>query len=134
MQLLLVGTAAYRIGRMLAFERVATPIRRPFTATVPDASGAGEAVVARGSGAQWVIGELLSCPVCVSTWAAAGLFAGLGALPLFTRTLVAVLSAVGVAEVLNGVVETLTWTSERARAHAAPTWSDVRGSDRPEAA
>lgn len=128
MQLLLVGTAAYRIGRMLAFERVATPLRGPFTATVPDASGAGETVVARGRGPQWVIGELLSCPICVATWASAGLFAGLGVLPRFTRGLIAILAATGVAEILHGVVETLTWSSERARVQAAPDQAVVGAS------
>ncbi len=128
MQLLMVGTAAYRIGRMLAFERVATPLRGPFTATVPDSSGAGETVVARGTGPRWVIGELLSCPVCVATWASGGLFVGLGVVPRFTRALIAILAATGVAEVVHGLVEALTWSSERARAHAAPHHAVVEAS------
>jgi hypothetical protein len=116
MQLMMLGTAAYRIGRMVAFERVAEPLRQPFTATVPDSSGAGETVVARGRGPQRVLGELLSCPICVATWAASGLFIGLGVLPRYTQTLLSVLSAVGVAELLNQVIEALTWTAEKSRA------------------
>ncbi|HET8571166.1 MAG TPA: DUF1360 domain-containing protein [Candidatus Limnocylindria bacterium] len=116
MQLLMLGTAAYRIGRMVAFERVAVPLREPFTATVPDSSGAGETVVARGRGPQWVLGELLSCPICVATWAASGLFIGLGVVPRYTQTLLTVLTATGIAEVLNQLVEALTWSAEKSRA------------------
>src|SRR5215217_7406831 len=68
--LVLLGLASYRIGRMLAYERVAAPLRAAVTTTAPDPSGYGETVVARGDGARKAVGELLSCPICVSTWAA----------------------------------------------------------------
>lgn len=51
-ELVQLGLATYRTGRLLAFERVAAPLREPFTETIPDASGAGEAVVATGDGAR----------------------------------------------------------------------------------
>ncbi len=115
MELVKLGVATYRIGHMLAYERVATPIRQPFTATVPDESGAGETVVARGRGAQWVLGELLSCPVCAGTWAAMGLYMGLGVAPRMTRTLIDVLTATGAAELLNESIEWLMWRASEAR-------------------
>lgn len=118
MQLLMLGTAAYRIGRMVAFERVGTPLRDAFTATVPDDSGMGETVVARGRGPRWVVGELLSCPICVATWAASGLVVGLGVLPRYTQTLLTILSATGLAELLNQLIEVLTWSAEKSRAEA----------------
>jgi Protein of unknown function (DUF1360) len=118
MQLLMLGAAAYRVGHMVAYERVAEPLREPFTAVVADGSGAGDTVVARGRGARWVIGELLSCPVCAGTWATLGLFIGLGALPRFTQSLITVLSATGVAELLDRVIEALTWRAERSRSAA----------------
>jgi hypothetical protein len=37
-------------------------------------------------------------------------------LPRYTQTLLSVLSAVGVAELLNQVIEALTWTAEKSRA------------------
>ena len=112
--LLLVGLASHRIGRMMAFERVAEPLRAPFTATVPDDSGVDETVVARGHGLRWVLGELLSCPTCVATWSALALTIGRSLVPGPTQMLVNVLAIVGVAELTTNAVEDLEW---RARAH-----------------
>lgn len=119
LDLLLLGLASYRTGRMLAFERVAKPLREPFTETVPDDSGAGETVVAEGRGVRFALGELLSCPICAGTWVAAGLVYGLRLLPRPTRVYMAIMGAAGVMEVTNAVVEALTWVSEAARKRAA---------------
>lgn len=113
-----MGLASHRIGRMMAYERVAAPLREPFTATVRDSTGVDETVVARGKGAQWVFGELVSCPTCVATWAALGMYLGLTVLPGPTRALMHVLAAVGVSELVNGAVEQLEWSSRAARRHA----------------
>src|SRR5215204_2224619 len=80
-ELLLLGLSSFRIGRMIAFEGVAAPLREPFTETLPDSSGAGATVVAAGVGWRRVIGELFSCPICIGTWVAAGLVYGLHLLP-----------------------------------------------------
>jgi hypothetical protein len=105
----LTGLAAHRIGRMIAFEKVAEPLREPFTATVPDESGADDTVVARGRGLQWALGELLSCPICVGTWAALGLSIGRLVLPGPTRFVIRVLAIAGLAELNHVVVERLEW-------------------------
>ena len=118
--LLLLGLASHRIGRMVAFERVAEPIRAPFTATVPDESGADETVVARGRGVRWVLGELLSCPTCVATWSALGLTIGRRLLPGPTQMLVNILAVVGVSEVASNAVEELEWRARAHRRRAAP--------------
>lgn len=116
-QLLLLGLSSYRVGRMMAFERIAAPLRAPFTDTIPDESGAGETVVATrdGSGVRSAIGELLTCPVCFGTWAAAGLVYGLHFAPRPTRVLLAVLSTTGVAEIAYSATEALNWTARAAR-------------------
>lgn len=113
--LALTGLAAHRIGRMIAFERVGEPIREEFTATVPDESGADETVVARGRGVRWAIGELLSCPLCVGTWAALALSIGMMVLPGPTRFLVRVLAIAGIAELNYVAVERLEWSARAAR-------------------
>ncbi|HEX2195271.1 MAG TPA: DUF1360 domain-containing protein [Candidatus Limnocylindria bacterium] len=115
----LTALAAHRIGRMLAYERVAEPIREPFTATVTDASGVDETVVARGTGMRWVIGELVSCPLCVATWASLALTAGRRFLPGPTQVLVRVLAIAGLAELNYSVVERLEWSARAARRKAA---------------
>ena len=116
--LVLLGLATYRTGRMVAFEPVAEPMRAPFTTLEPDRSGAGENVVARGQGAQRAIGELLSCPLCAGTWAALALVLGLHLLPRQTRALLAVMGATGIAELLHAATEALTWTGQAARKRA----------------
>jgi hypothetical protein len=110
-----LGIAAHRIGRSIAFERVGTPIREPFTDTKPDSTGAGETVVARGVGARAAVGELLSCPTCTATWAAGLLAAVLAFSPRLGRTLITVFSAAGIAHLLEGVVEWLTWAGRADR-------------------
>ena len=117
--LAMLGLASHRIGRMVAFERVAEPLRGPFTATVPDDSGADETVVARGRGARWAIGELMSCPTCVATWGAMVLYLGLTFVPGPTRVLVHVLATAGVAELAHVGVEHLEWSGRAARRAAA---------------
>jgi hypothetical protein len=113
--LVLLGLASYRIGRMLAYERVAAPLRASVTATEPDPSGYGETVVARGNGARKALGELLSCPICVSTWAAAGLVYGMHLAPAPTRVLAGTLGVAGVAELVLGATEALCWQARAAR-------------------
>ena len=42
--LLLLGLSTYRAGHLIAYEKVAEPIRAPLTDTVPDDSGLGDTV------------------------------------------------------------------------------------------
>ncbi|MDQ3810245.1 MAG: DUF1360 domain-containing protein [Chloroflexota bacterium] len=113
--LLLLGLSSFRIGRMIAFEGVATPLREPFTETRLDGSGAGQTVVATGRGPRRVIGELMSCPICLGTWVAAGLVYGLHLLPRPTRVLLAIMSTTGVAELCYSLTEALDWNARAAR-------------------
>jgi hypothetical protein len=113
--LLMLGLSSFRIGRMIAFEGVAAPLREPFTATQLDDSGAGQTVVATGSGPRFVIGELMSCPICMGTWVAAGLVYGMHLFPRPTRVLLAIMSTTGVAELCYAVTEALEWTAQAAR-------------------
>ncbi len=119
--LALLGLSTYRIGRLVAYERVSEPLRQPFTQVIQDESGAGDTVVAGGRGFRWVLGELLSCPICIGTWAAAGLVYSLHLAPRPTRVLLAVMSSTGVAQVLNESTEALSWSGRAAR-HQAGSW------------
>ena len=114
----LTGLAAHRIGRMIAFEKVAEPLREPFTATVPDETGVDETVVARGRGVRWAIGELLSCPICVGTWAALGLSIGRMVLPGPTSFVIRVLAIAGIAEINYVAVERFEWSARASRRDA----------------
>ncbi|HZS00163.1 MAG TPA: DUF1360 domain-containing protein [Chloroflexota bacterium] len=114
--LLLLGLTTYRAGHLIAYERVAEPVRAPLTETVPDRSGVGETVVASGRGVRYALGELVSCPICVGTWAAAGLVYGLHLAPRPTRVFLAVMSTTGLAELLHCSTEAASWVGRAARA------------------
>ncbi|MGE5221563.1 MAG: DUF1360 domain-containing protein [Omnitrophica WOR_2 bacterium] len=114
--LLLLGFATLRLGRMVAYDQVAEPLRKPFTRTVPDQTGAGDTVTPKEeSGMQRSIGQLISCPICIGTWISAGLVYGLHALPNATRVFLAIMGTTGLAEVLNALTEALSWSGQLAR-------------------
>jgi len=115
LDLVMLGLATFRMGRMVAYESVTAPLREGFTETRDDASGAGQTVVASGSGWRHVLGELLSCPICAGTWVAAGLVYGLHLAPAPTRLLVAIMSAVGLAQMVNSIAEAFDWSARAAR-------------------
>lgn len=118
--LALLALATCRAGRLVSFDLVAQPLRSPVTETVPDEYDAGENVVAEGSGVQKALGELVSCPTCVGTWAAAGMLYGLKIAPGPTRLFAGILAVSGLAEILNSGVEALTWSGQAARKQSAP--------------
>jgi Protein of unknown function (DUF1360) len=128
LDLVLLGLSTHRVGHLVAYERVAQPLREPFTETGPDASGAGETVVAEGTGARRALGELLSCPICVGTWAAAGMVYGLYLAPRPTRLFLAIMGATGAAEVVSTFTEALTWIARAARKAAEPARSGAGSS------
>ncbi len=118
--LVMLGLSTYRTGRLLAYERSGRSV-----AGACDRGGAGrqrrgETVVAAGSGWRWTPGELVSCPICIGTWVAAGLVYGLHLAPRPTRVFLAIMSATGVAQVLTETPEALTWTGRAARAQSTP--------------
>ncbi len=116
--LAMLGLATYRLGRMVAYDKVFEAERAPFADTVPDPTGAGETVTPRGSGAQLAVGELISCPICVGTWISALLVYGLGVLPGPTRTFLKVMAGIGLAELVNAATEFMQWNGEAARVQA----------------
>lgn len=118
--LALLSLATYRAGRLAAYDRVSEPLRALLTETVPDEYDAGENVVAEGAGVQKALGELVSCPTCVGTWAAAGMLYGLQVAPGPTRLFTGILAVSGMAEILNAGAEALTWIGQAARKRAAP--------------
>ncbi len=120
LDLVMLGLATYRSGRLVAYERVAAPLREPVTSTIPDGSGAGETVVADGEAWRWALGELVSCPVCIGTWVAAGLVYGLHLAPTPTRVYITIMGATGIAQLLSETTEALSWSSRSARRQAAP--------------
>lgn len=107
--LLLLGFAVMRTGRMISYDRILEPFRAPFTCTVLDYSSVGKTVVAKGTGVQRAIGQMIACPVCIGTWVAAALVYTLLYFPGPTRLFLYILAATGIAELLHALVEAFAW-------------------------
>ncbi len=102
--------ATLRLGRMLAFERVAEPIRAALGAITVD-----DQTEPAGTGYRHALSELITCPLCSGTWAALGLQIGLRIdRPLFDLT-IGLFAAVEVAEVLHEVIELICRISDTSR-------------------
>lgn len=124
LDLVMLGLATFRLGRLAAYDKVTETFRAPFTETKPDSSGAGQSVVPKGRGVRRAIGELISCPICAGTWIGAGLVYGMGIVPGPTRIFLAINSAAGIAELLNAATEALFWSGRFAREEVGAVASD----------
>jgi hypothetical protein len=120
LDLTMLGLSTFRIGHLIAYDQVTEPLRAPFTDTEPDSYGTSEDTVPEGTGVRKAIGSLLACPTCSGTWAAAFLVYGLRIAPVPTRLFLAIMSAVGLAEVANSANEALSWTGSAERKQAKP--------------
>ncbi len=99
--LLLVGTASHKFSRLLAKDKVTSPLRAPFTELEGRGGPSELEESARGSGARKAIGELLVCPYCLGLWVVAGFALGLLVAPRLTRFLAAVFAALTVSDFLQ---------------------------------
>jgi Protein of unknown function (DUF1360) len=114
-ELAMLGFASYRLGHLISFDKVTEPLRSPCTETKMDDFGAAMTVEPRGEGVQRALGELISCPICSGTWAAAALVYLVNLFPGPGRLLITMLGAIGIGEVLHALTEYLSWTATLAR-------------------
>jgi hypothetical protein len=97
----LLGVATQKLSRLVSKDSVGAAIRAPFTRFE---AAAGEAEVheeVRGSGLRHAIGELLTCPFCLSVWIATIFSFGLVLAPRATRFAASVLAAVTLSDSLQ---------------------------------
>lgn len=96
-----IGIATHKSSRLISKDKVATPIRAPFT-ELEQGAGPGEAAERpAGTGLRRTVGELLACPYCLDIWLATGYAAGLVAAPRTTRFFSSAMSAVAIADFLQ---------------------------------
>ena len=122
----MLGLASYRGGRAIAFNYFFIWLRDPFSVTIQDSSGAGQTTVPAGSGLKKVIGELLCCPICASTWVALVLAGLLVLYYPFGFILSAVLAIAGIAEFLNWFSEMAEWKGREARQNCGKATIDEK--------
>ena len=99
--LALLGLATFRAARLVTKDSVTSVARAPFT-RYEEPAGAGEVheeVI--GTGPRHAVGELLSCPFCISVWlATAGVF-GMVGFPRQTRLACSVLAVSAASDALQ---------------------------------
>lgn len=97
----LVSVATHKISRLLAKDPITSPLRAPFTRFKGTSGEAELAEEVRGTGARHAIGELMTCPFCLSQWAATGMVFGLMFAPRATRLFAALFTSLAAADVLQ---------------------------------
>ena len=98
----LVAVATHKASRLLTKEAVTSPLRAPFTRYEEPAGHAElKESVRSDHPAQHAIGELLTCPFCMSVWVASTLTAGQLLWPRATRTAMGALTALAGADALQ---------------------------------
>jgi hypothetical protein len=100
-QLLLIGTASHKFSRLLAKDKVTSPLRAPFTELEGKGGPAELEERSRGSGARKAIGELLICPFCIGLWVIAAFSVGLLFAPRVTRFIASLFAALTIADFLQ---------------------------------
>jgi Protein of unknown function (DUF1360) len=99
--IVLSAAATNKLSRLLARDPVTSPLRAPFTSYRGVQGPAELAEDARGHGARKTVGELVTCPFCLSMWVATGFTAGLILAPRTTRLVMGTLTALAGADLLQ---------------------------------
>lgn len=99
--LLLIGAASHKLSRLLAKDKVTSPLRAPFTELEGQGGPSELEESSRGKGARKAIGELLLCPYCLALWIVALFAFGLVLAPRLTRFVAAVFTALTVSDFLQ---------------------------------
>ena len=97
----LIGTASFKLSRLISKQKVTAFVRAPFTELEGRGGPAELEERPRGHGARRAIGELLVCPYCLGLWASGGFHVGLLFAPRATRFSASVLTAMTISDFLQ---------------------------------
>ncbi|HEU4739912.1 MAG TPA: DUF1360 domain-containing protein [Solirubrobacterales bacterium] len=97
-QLMLIGTASHKVSRMIAKDKVTSPLRAPFTELEGKGGPAELEERSRGTGMRKAIGELLTCPFCLDLWVVAAFSIGLLFAPRVTRFVASLFAALTISD------------------------------------
>ncbi|MFI2508753.1 DUF1360 domain-containing protein [Streptomyces sp. NPDC018972] len=97
----LTAVATFRLSRLLSKASVTSPLRAPFTTFVGPQGPAELHEEARSDDGNATVGELVTCPFCMSVWVASTLTAGQLLWPRATRTTMGALTALAGADALQ---------------------------------
>jgi hypothetical protein len=97
----LVGVATHKLSRRVTKSSVTSPIRAPFTRYKGLSGPAELSEEPRGRGVRKAVGELVTCPFCLSQWVATGFVFGLLTAPRATRWAASVFASLALADFLQ---------------------------------
>jgi hypothetical protein len=97
-QVLLVGVASHKVSRLIAKDKVTSPLRAPFTELEGKGGPAELEESSRGTGLRKAIGELLICPYCLGLWVVAAFSFGLIFAPRVTRFVASLFAALTISD------------------------------------
>ena len=97
----LIGTASYKLSRLVAKKKITAFVRAPFTELEGKGGPAEVEEKPRGSGLRRSLGELLVCPYCLGLWGSGGCRADLLFAPRATRFSASVLVAMTISDFLQ---------------------------------
>lgn len=107
----LAGVATHKLARRVTKDSVTSPLRAPFT-RYEGVAGPNELQErVRGEGLRKAVGELISCPFCISQWVATGFIFGLLTAPRATRWTASVFTSLALADFLQFAY---AWAEQRA--------------------
>jgi hypothetical protein len=109
--IVLTGVATHKLSRRMSKDSVTSPLRAPFTRYEGVAGAAELQERVRGQGLRKAVGELISCPFCISQWVATGFVFGLLAAPRATRWTASVFASLALADFLQFAY---AWAEQRA--------------------
>jgi hypothetical protein len=99
--LLTIGVASHKLSRLIAKDKVTSPLRAPFTEFEEDGGPAEVEETSRGTGLRRAIGDLLVCPYCLDLWVVTAFCVGLLFAPRLTRFFAALFSALAISDFLQ---------------------------------
>jgi Protein of unknown function (DUF1360) len=98
--LVLLAAATNKLARLATQEKVTEPLRAPFTEQVDEADGTRSERPVKGGGRR-AVGELVTCPYCVSVWITTALTGALLLAPRPTRVMLSALTAMAGNDLLQ---------------------------------
>ena len=94
----LIGVAVFKLSRLVTKEKVLQPVREPFIEEVEHGAGSELNSQPARRGLRGAIGELLTCPFCISVWLSTALVTLFAVAPQAARLVASAASATAVAD------------------------------------
>jgi hypothetical protein len=112
--LLLMTAGTHKLARLVSKDAITSPLRMPFT-RYRESGGPAEVMedVREQGQFRHAVGELLSCPFCLSVWVATGFSVGFLFAPRFTRVVASALTAVAGSDYLQLIYAYLQQAAEK---------------------